>query len=387
MAVSLLSHEVSDLCIGKPPVRSLPITASVGEALAALKRCPDNELCIVGTDRLSSSEKKVIAGKVGLADVICYLCSSDDNLVDPLGALNKPLSDLLLLKEIGGSGRAIVCQIEPRASLFKAIDEILDGAGTLVVPIHSRASWRKHHSTTAEFCWLTHEDLIRYLLGSISLFSHVATLSISSLILIRPITLSISQHEPAISAIPLLQQAISNGTSVAVLSDNGCLLGEISPPQLSSCDESVAAAIAALSAGEFLSYLEYQYHGFLPESFSNFIKTRLKEDGLTGLMNLMEEVSSGSLLSSGSSSDEESVQHKGHLGRTMSRGYGRRSPVEVVACSPESSLVAVIVQAIAHRVGYVWVVDGGEEFGGQDEEKLVGIVTFSDILKVFREQL
>ncbi|KAJ4774411.1 CBS domain-containing protein CBSX5 [Rhynchospora pubera] len=383
MAVSLLSHEVSDLCIGKPPVRSLPITASVGEALAALKRCPENELCIV------RSEKKAVVGKVRVADVICYLCSSEDNLFDPVGALNKPLSDLLIFKETGGAGtgRAIVRQIEPRASLFKAIDEILDGAGTLVVPIHSRTSWRKNHSTTAEFCWLTHEDLIRYLLGSISLFSHVTTLSISLLSLIRPITLSISQHEPAISAIPLLQQAISNGTSVAVLSDNGCLLGEISPPQLLSCDESVAAAIAALSAGEFLSYLEYQYHGFLPESFSNAIKSRLKEDGLSGLMNLMEEVSSGSLLSSGSSSDEESVQQKGHLGRTMSRGYGRRSPVEVVACSPESSLVAVIVQAIAHQVGYVWVVDGGEEFGGQDEEKLVGIVTFSDILKVFREQL
>lgn len=71
----------------------------------------------------------------------------------------------------------------------------------------------------------------------------------------------------------------------------------------------------------------------------------------------------------------------------MSRGSGRRSPVEVVACSSESSLAAVIVQAIAHRVSYVWIVDRGDEFGEQNDERLIGIVTFSDILKVLRERL
>lgn len=53
----------------------------------------------------------------------------------------------------------------------------------------------------------------------------------------------------------------------------------------------------------------------------------------------------------------------------------------------KSLLVAAIVQAIAHRVSYMWVIDRGDEFREEDEERFVGIVTYSDILKVFREQL
>jgi hypothetical protein len=110
MAVSLLSHEVSDLCIGKPPVRSLPLTASVGAALAALKRSPESDLCILAADK-SVSEKRA----VGVADVICYLCSSEDNLFDPASALNKPISDLLLQKKPTGAGGATIRQIEASA--------------------------------------------------------------------------------------------------------------------------------------------------------------------------------------------------------------------------------------------------------------------------------
>jgi CBS domain-containing protein len=141
--------------------------------------------------------------------------------------------------------------------------------------------------------------------------------------------------------------------------------------------------MAALSAGELLSYLEYHYQGFLLGSFPHVIKSRLLEDGLTGMANLMEDVTLGSMLSfsssSTSSSDEESGLKKARLGRRMSRSYTRRSPVELVACCPDSALVAVIVQAIAHHVNYVWVVDGGNELREQDKEKPVGIVTFSDI--------
>jgi CBS-domain-containing membrane protein len=38
-----------------------------------------------------------------------------------------------------------------------------------------------------------------------------------------------------------------------------------------------------------------------------------------------------------------------------------------------------MIQAIAHRVNYLWVIE--------DDCSLVGIVTFSNILKVFREHL
>jgi CBS-domain-containing membrane protein len=38
-----------------------------------------------------------------------------------------------------------------------------------------------------------------------------------------------------------------------------------------------------------------------------------------------------------------------------------------------------MIQAIAHRVNYVWVIE--------DDCNLVGIVRFYDMLKVFRESL
>ncbi|RZB97986.1 Bifunctional monothiol glutaredoxin-S16, chloroplastic [Glycine soja] len=37
MAVSFLARDVSDLCLGKPPLRSLSASATVADALAALK--------------------------------------------------------------------------------------------------------------------------------------------------------------------------------------------------------------------------------------------------------------------------------------------------------------------------------------------------------------
>jgi CBS-domain-containing membrane protein len=52
---------------------------------------------------------------------------------------------------------------------------------------------------------------------------------------------------------------------------------------------------------------------------------------------------------------------------------------EAIVCHPKSSLVAVMIQAIAHRVNYVWVIE--------DDCSLVGIVRFYDMLQVFRESL
>jgi len=56
-----------------------------------------------------------------------------------------------------------------------------------------------------------------------------------------------------------------------------------------------------------------------------------------------------------SSSDEEAG--RAQLRRPSSGSYGRRAADEPVVCSPASSLVAVLVQALAHRVSYVWVLD------------------------------
>ena len=93
MAVSLRSHEVSDLCIGKPALKSLPLSATAGDALLALKKGGDTCLGVSAADR-SSPERKLIAGKLCVVDILCFLCV-DENLDSPVDALKKPISDLL----------------------------------------------------------------------------------------------------------------------------------------------------------------------------------------------------------------------------------------------------------------------------------------------------
>lgn len=85
---SLLCRHVSELCIGKPPVRPLPATATIGDALRALKRTAEPCLSVWATDG------KSCVGKVCMAEVICYLCS-DENIAAPAAALKAPLSALL----------------------------------------------------------------------------------------------------------------------------------------------------------------------------------------------------------------------------------------------------------------------------------------------------
>lgn len=239
---------------------------------------------------------------------------------------------------------------------------------------------------------LTQEDVVRFLLSSIGLFSPIPALSIESLGIIASDdgVLSTDYHSPAISALGLISRSLTEQTSVAVVDADGVLIGEISPLTLASCDETAAAAIATLSAGDLMAYVD---GGGPPEDLVRVVNQRLKERNLEAMVEDFSLLSSHSSLSSSSSSssssDEESslASPKTTLARLSSSGgrYSRSASysarmvrrAEAIVCHPKSSLVAVMIQAIAHRVNYVWVVD--------DDSCLVGIVTFSAILKVFRE--
>lgn len=238
-----------------------------------------------------------------------------------------------------------------------------------------------------EFCWLTQEDVVRFLLSSIGLFSPIPALSIDALGIINTNVLATNYHSSAHSALQLISHSITDGTSVAIVDEDGILIGEISHFTLSSCDETVAAAITTLSSGDLMAYIDC---GGPPEDLVRVVKRRLKERNLEGMLEEFSIKSSDSSLitnsTTSSSSDEESCfspkASMSSLGRhSRSASYSARMVrrAEAIVCHPKSSLVAVMIQAIAHRVNYVWVVE--------DDCSLVGIVTFSDMLKVFREQL
>ncbi|KAF5474376.1 hypothetical protein F2P56_006280 [Juglans regia] len=382
MAVSIFSREVFDLCLGKPALRSLSVSATVGDALSVLKRLGESYLSLWSCDHDKSSrisDDCRCVGKVCMVDIICFLCK-EENLRSPAAALQSPLSVLITKTPTG-----IVRHLEPHASLVEAIDLILEGAQNLVIPIPSQSRRKKllqkpsSKSTlhnNREYCWLTQEDIIRYLLNSIGLFCPTPINPINTLNVIDPKNiLAVQYDDPALAALPLISQSLVNHTSVAIVDLDGKLIGEISPFTLNSCDESVSAAIATLSAGDLMAYIDC---GGPPEDLVQLVKDRLEAQNLEAALELMEEESTITSLSlCSSSSDEESGSGRSKSGGSYSARLVRRS--EAIVCYPWNSLVAVMIQALAHRVSYVWVVE--------EDGSLSGIVTFAAMLKVFRERL
>ncbi|KAK7244333.1 hypothetical protein RIF29_39153 [Crotalaria pallida] len=391
MAVSFLGREVSDLCLGKPPLRPLLLSesATVAEALAALKSSEDSFISVWNNNKDQEGGGGCV-GKVCMVDVVCYLCK-EESLLSPSEALKAPVSHVLS-KEPG-----LVMHLQPSSSLLEAIDLILQGAQNLVVPIlptkrsgisrrkqlqHQKASTINSHNGR-EFCWLTQEDVIRFLLGSIGIFTPLPALSIDALGIISSDVLAIDYYSPAFSAVGAISKSLTQQTSVAVVDSDGTFIGEISPFNLACCDETVAAAIATLSAGDLMAYIDC---GGPPEDLVRVVQARLKEKNLEKMLQeftILSPFGSDTSLSSSSSSDEESPKRAAARPGRHKRSYSYSTRMvrkaEAVVCHPKSSLIAVMIQAIAHRVNYLWVIE--------DDCSLVGIVTFSNILKVFREHL
>ncbi|ONK73745.1 uncharacterized protein A4U43_C04F34820 [Asparagus officinalis] len=119
MAVCLQSNVASDLCIGKPSLRSIPITASVGEALVALREWGEAKLGVALGEKKSKDKAGGIVGDICMVDVLCYLCSQQ-NIKCPVSALQNPVSVLL------SKGDGVVRAIDPDSSILDVLDVILD---------------------------------------------------------------------------------------------------------------------------------------------------------------------------------------------------------------------------------------------------------------------
>lgn len=129
---SLFSHEVADLCLGKPPLKSLSIAATVGEALSALKRLGETYLSVWScnhaekNDVVTEDECRCV-GKVCMLDVISYL-GKEDNLSSPSKALQAPI-EVLIPK---APSTCLVRHLEPNARL---VSLFLDSISFLFIHI------------------------------------------------------------------------------------------------------------------------------------------------------------------------------------------------------------------------------------------------------------
>lgn len=111
MAVSILAREVSDLCLGKPPLRLLPITSTVAESITALRRSGESYVSVWSCE--STGGDYTCVGKICMVDVICYLCNKE-NIARPLAALNSPVSEILskppgIVRHLEANTRFVIC--------------------------------------------------------------------------------------------------------------------------------------------------------------------------------------------------------------------------------------------------------------------------------------
>ena len=324
-------------------------------------------------------------------------------------------------------------------SLLEALDAIADGAQNLVVPISAtfkqanglHSSDKLQHSMKQthimaiagkpltsskshegiEHCWLTHEDVMRFLLGHIGNFSPLLMMTIRDLGLIKTDILMVDVDEEASKALEIIKEACHSFTAVAVVNilnkDGAKLVGEISSSTLQMCDETAALALATLSVGEFVSYtqdfrnqsmdfiesmcirlckkLELTAAGGSSELCCKNLQEPLsKIGGVTQMLHDLDMWEDSSFSSDNDYDDEPEsprAPHElpnkcrlSHSSNLRMNNYSPKCRSGPICCRPRSSLIAVIMQALAHRENYVWVTN--------DDDVLVGIVTFADIIGV-----
>ncbi|KAH7300963.1 hypothetical protein KP509_23G005900 [Ceratopteris richardii] len=299
MAIGLLSHVVSDLILGKPALPWLPSNASVRDALRALKQLGDgvSELSIwdcsgkicshdIG-DPLAQSDVGAhincrCVGKVCMQKIVCHL-ASEKSLFDFPEALDVPVSSLLE----HNATNPVVQHVDPDASLLEALDLIARGVQNLVIPITCKSIHNvkqvkvpKDHGRQ-EYCWLTPEDVLRFLLGSISIFSPLPALSIEALGIIRCDVQMIEVGQDACSELELIEMACQDSSAVAIVdsttSSPGTVhfVGDISCSALQTCNELASLALISLSAGDFLAFVQECREP--PQILVDIIQTRVHE--------------------------------------------------------------------------------------------------------------
>ncbi|KAH7301380.1 hypothetical protein KP509_23G022600 [Ceratopteris richardii] len=255
-------------------------------------------------------------------------------------------------------------------------------------------SQNAHHGLN--YCWLTHEDLLRFLLGHINVFSPLPLMSIKELGIIDSDVVIVGIDEETSSNLEAIKFACSNQTAVAVVdkskSINGSfqLLSEISRATFQSCDETAAVALASCSVGSFLAYVQdwRSTPHMLMESMSEklarmSVSSNLREQNLDVVQLLHDlEISSDDEFGVVSPTGPHEVLHR----HTFAQFHGiahaivGRSHSDPLCCRPSSSMIAVLMQALAHRELYVWVTN-------EEDNTLAGIVTLEAILKVLLDGL
>ncbi|PKA63827.1 CBS domain-containing protein CBSX6 [Apostasia shenzhenica] len=388
MAAVFLHHVVGDLTVGKPEVKEFWEGETLEAAMREIAGAAEGAITVW---RRTGEEAVVEGGRaprfVGILnslDVVAFLAKEVDREV----AMRKPV------REIVRSNPLLLKEVDPATRLIDALEMMKQGTKRLLVrknvtwkgmskrfSVLYNGKWLKNFdssSTTApspnssagsswpssswqeNYCCLSREDVVRFLIGCLGALAPLPLSSISTLGAVSHSYCYIDASSPALDILHVFPHDPS-AAAVVETSPSGTqkIIGEISAYKLWKCDYLAAAwAMANLSAGQFVMGSEDEAQ----DSFPDFtISSQLNTAAAAAADHSPPRPGKFSSRSIGFFGH----QPAGGLRSARSMYRGRSAPL---TCRRTSSLAAVMAQMLSHRATHVWVTEEESE-----ENLLVGV--------------
>lgn len=385
-----LHHVVGDLTVGKPDIREFWEGETVEAAMGEIGEGAERAVTVwrkKGEEVVRERERAArFVGILNSLDVVAFLAKEGD--------LEKVMRTPV--REVVRHNPSLLKEVDPRTRLIDALEMMKHGVQRLLVrksftwrAVSKRFSvlyygkWLKNSDSNSmisptshcessdflstskedEYCCLSREDVIRFIIGCLGAIAPIPLSSISSLAALSDNYCFIEASAPALEFLHNYPQNPCAAAVVEIAPDGTRkIIGEISAFKLWKCDYVAAAwAMSNLSAGQFVMGSEDEEQDFLPD----FLLASQVENGIVESPR-PKKFSSRSI-------GFFSQQLVGGLRSTRSMYRGRSAPL---TCQKTSSLAAVMAQMLSNRATHVWVTEDEPE-----ENILVGIVSYNDILR------
>ncbi|XP_059665582.1 CBS domain-containing protein CBSX6-like [Cornus florida] len=407
MASIFLYHVVGDLTVGKPEVVEFEETETVEAAIRAIGESAEGGIPVwrkrshKSVFENAEIRQNRFVGILNSLDVVDFL-ARDGRLEDQDKAMKTPVSEVVV------PCNSLLKVVDPATRLIDALEMMKQGVRRLLVRksvvwkgMSKRFSflysgkWLKNPEiygsngiisatntncpssssiviTHDQFCCLSREDVIRFLIDCLGALAPLPLSSISSLGAINPNYDSIEASLPAFEATQKIRQ---DPSAVAVvettLDGQHLIIGEVSACKLWKCNYLAAAwALANLSARQFVMGVEDNVtSGSLPDLTANLIV------GDSNLVNGGGSMKPRKFSSRSVGFFSNPACQSFGVGRSMYRGRS-----SLLTCKVTSSLAAVMAQMLSHRATHVWVTEA------ENEDVLVGVMGYAGILAAVTRQ-
>lgn len=415
MASVFLYHVVGDLTVGKPELVEFWETETVESAIKAIGESTEGSIPVwkkkAHSDIVENSEMRQqrFVGILNALDIVAFLATTQC-LDDQEKAMKTPVSKVIV------PNNSLLRHVDPATRLIDALEMMKHGVQQLLVAksgvwkgfskrfsVMYNGKWLKSvdsggssnnvatgisqpccsSNTTIRdnFCCLSRENVLRFIIGCLGA---LAPVPLSSIAILGAISATYDFVDSSVPAIQFIQRLPRDPSAVAVVErtpdrEHNKIIGEISACKLWKCDYPAAAwALANLSAGQFVMGVEDNVASRVPSDLCAKPKAIVggigdMNDGSPRRPKVFSSRSIGFF--SNASSRPRLGLSAGSISRSMYRG--RSAPL---TCKITSSLAAVLAQMLSHRASQVWVTEE------ESDDVLVGVVSYLDILSAVTKQ-